>query len=288
VIVTQYPGGKGGAGIAQRIINLIPPHRVYVEPFVGGGAVFRAKAPAASSILADRDPAVAMYWRELMAGRADVAVREGCALALLRSFPWRGDEFVYLDPPYHHDARSQRDIYRYEMDDGGHRELLELLATLPVPWALSGYHCDAYDDAARSRGWRCIDYQAMTRGGLRDEALWLNYAPPATIADYRYVGSNFRERQRIKRKVARWTSKLQALEPLERSALLAALNAPTGDDASSLTAEDRRDIANALERCARQLEAHADRLHDAGDYAAEFPATDAGLLRRAVRIIRPL
>ena len=41
-----YPGGKAGAGVWQRIINQMPPHRLYVEPFVGAGAVLRAKRPA--------------------------------------------------------------------------------------------------------------------------------------------------------------------------------------------------------------------------------------------------
>jgi site-specific DNA-adenine methylase len=41
-----YIGGKSQAGVYQRIINLIPPHRVYVEPFLGGGAILRLKSPA--------------------------------------------------------------------------------------------------------------------------------------------------------------------------------------------------------------------------------------------------
>jgi DNA adenine methylase len=32
-----YDGGKGN--LYQKIINLVPPHRVYIEPFLGGGAV---------------------------------------------------------------------------------------------------------------------------------------------------------------------------------------------------------------------------------------------------------
>jgi DNA adenine methylase len=32
-----YPGGKSGAGVYQTIINLMPPHTVYIEPFLGGG-----------------------------------------------------------------------------------------------------------------------------------------------------------------------------------------------------------------------------------------------------------
>ena len=40
-----YPGGKAGAGVYQTIINLMPPHDVYIEPFLGGGAVMRLKRP---------------------------------------------------------------------------------------------------------------------------------------------------------------------------------------------------------------------------------------------------
>lgn len=53
----SYPGGKNGAGVFQMIINHMPPHRVYLEPFAGGAAVLRLKRPAALSIAADRDPA---------------------------------------------------------------------------------------------------------------------------------------------------------------------------------------------------------------------------------------
>ncbi|QAZ41236.1 SAM-dependent methyltransferase [Methylibium sp. Pch-M] len=223
----RYPGGKGGAGVAQTIINQIPPHRVYIEPFVGGGAVFRAKAPAASSLLADRDPAVAEHWRRWSTSTivgGGVEVLEGCALELLSSYPWCGDEFVYLDPPYHPDSRACATIYRCEMGDAGHRELLTLLERLPVRWALSGYRCALYDDAAGLHGWRRIDFNAMTRGGVRVESLWMNYPAPATLAEYTYAGSNFRERQRIGRKVERWLAKLDAMDPIERNALLSAMS----------------------------------------------------------------
>ncbi|MGJ8626091.1 MAG: hypothetical protein ACSHXB_03935 [Sulfitobacter sp.] len=38
-----YPGGKNGGGAYQRIINHMPPHRFYIEPFLGSGAVLRNK-----------------------------------------------------------------------------------------------------------------------------------------------------------------------------------------------------------------------------------------------------
>ena len=52
-----YPGGKAGAGVYQTLINLMPPHRVYIEAFVGGGAVLKTKRPAQYSIAIDRDTA---------------------------------------------------------------------------------------------------------------------------------------------------------------------------------------------------------------------------------------
>jgi DNA adenine methylase len=48
-----YPGGKGGAGVYQTIINGMPRHEVYVEPFLGGGAVMAAKRPACLNIGVD-------------------------------------------------------------------------------------------------------------------------------------------------------------------------------------------------------------------------------------------
>jgi DNA adenine methylase len=53
----SYPGGKSGAGVYQTIINHMPPHRVYIEPFLGGAAIMRNKRPASLNIGIDRDPA---------------------------------------------------------------------------------------------------------------------------------------------------------------------------------------------------------------------------------------
>ena len=33
----SYPGGKNGAGVYQKIINLMPPHDRYFEPLGGRG-----------------------------------------------------------------------------------------------------------------------------------------------------------------------------------------------------------------------------------------------------------
>ena len=50
-----YLGGKAGTDVYQTIINRMPPHRVYMEPFLGSGAVMRHKKPASLNIGIDRD-----------------------------------------------------------------------------------------------------------------------------------------------------------------------------------------------------------------------------------------
>lgn len=47
----SYYGGK--QKLCTRIIELIPPHNLYCEPFIGGGAVFFAKEPSAVEVLND-------------------------------------------------------------------------------------------------------------------------------------------------------------------------------------------------------------------------------------------
>jgi DNA adenine methylase len=55
------PAGK--RHLAKRIVDAIPPHRVYVEPFAGGAQVFWAKEPSEVEVLADRDPEIAFAFR---------------------------------------------------------------------------------------------------------------------------------------------------------------------------------------------------------------------------------
>ncbi len=58
-----YYGGK--AGLAHRIVDLMPPHRVYIEPFFGSGAVLFAKPPAVHEIINDLDRNVVTFFRVL-------------------------------------------------------------------------------------------------------------------------------------------------------------------------------------------------------------------------------
>jgi len=233
--VGSYDGGKGGAGIAQWIINQIPPHTVYIEAFLGDGRVLRAKRPAARSIGIEVDAQVlAKRWRgDELPGLNLVCLD---ALRFLQRYRWKGGEFLYLDPPYPMIVRSwQQPVYAHEFAAiEQHRELLTLLRRLPCPVAISSYWSWLYE--LELAGWRMSSFQTIKRSGeIATECLWMNYPEPTDLHDYRYLGSDFRQRQHIKRKKERWVARLRNMPALERHALLAAieeLRGETHNDAS--------------------------------------------------------
>lgn len=59
----SYYGGK--QSMAKKIINLIPSHKVYVEPFFGGGAIFWAKTKSEVEIINDTNGMVINFYEQL-------------------------------------------------------------------------------------------------------------------------------------------------------------------------------------------------------------------------------
>ena len=227
----RYPGGKGGAGVHQTIINQMPPHRVYIEPFVGGGNIYERKAPAQASIVIDADDRCAAYWQKrAVSGRdrsgeigdaGSLTAIHGDAGQFLESYNFLGDELVYCDPPYVMASRSGRRIYKHEMTDEQHSQLVAVLLTIRAAVMLSGYRNAIYDELLAH--WRRIDFQSMKRGGVRTESLWMNYPQPAVPAELTYLGTDYRQRERIKRKKLRWKAKLEKLPAAEQAAIMEVL-----------------------------------------------------------------
>ncbi|MFA6924727.1 MAG: DNA adenine methylase [Bacteroidales bacterium] len=58
-----YYGGK--QKLAERIISMIPKHRIYCEPFFGGGAVFFAKSPAKVEVINDSNGELINFYKVL-------------------------------------------------------------------------------------------------------------------------------------------------------------------------------------------------------------------------------
>lgn len=220
----SYPGAKSGAGVYQTIINLMPPHTVYIEPFLGSGAVMRLKRPAAANIGVDVDAEVIARARSSLLPMVDgeCLFLRGDAFEFLRRYKWQGGELVYCDPPYLRAARrSRRRLYCHEFNIDQHRRLLKLLNDLPCRSLISGYPSELYDDELVF--WNRREFSAMTRGGLAREVVWFNYPPPAALHDYSFMGGNFREREKFKRRHRRWVERLDRMPELERAAMLAAI-----------------------------------------------------------------
>ena len=230
-IFVTYPGGKNGSGVYQKIINQMPPHRMYVEAFLGGGAIMRAKRPAVVNVGIDADRAVVMEWQVKPPAEVPnlTVLQEDAIVWLQDNFARLGpDCLVYADPPYLMSTRSsQRMFYAVEMaEEKEHRALIETLRGLKCMVMLSGYWSQLY--AEMLHDWRAYTFQAMTRGGTpATEWVWCNFPEPVELHDYRYLGDTFRERERIKRKKARWTGRLERMAPLERQALLMAIQEMT-------------------------------------------------------------
>src|SRR5260370_41330645 len=123
----RYPGGKGK--IFQHVINLLPPHRIYVESHLGGGAVLRKKKPSPKSIAIDLDPRVINYWKKNFPDLATYI--ETDATEFLATFPFRSDDVLYCDPPYLPRTRHKARIYRFDYRDADHEQLLKVLLLLP-------------------------------------------------------------------------------------------------------------------------------------------------------------
>jgi len=251
--VLQYPGSK--KRIAPWIIQHMPPHHSYLEPFFGGGAVLFAKEPSRIETVNDidgevinffqvirddkdelirrtvytpyarqiyenafltepedsidralqfavenmmgcgfrvsgktgwkkdiygREAAYAVrYWNDLPSFIADAAIRLKSvqieckpALELIRAFN-HPNVLIYVDPPYVLETRECK-MYRYEMSDGQHIELLEELCKSKAMVMISGYDCDLYEQYLS--GWRKVQTAARAQNNhRRTETLWMNF-----------------------------------------------------------------------------------------------------------------
>lgn len=224
----SYPGGKGGAGVYQTIINQFPPHKTYIEAFLGGGAIMLAKKPAPlynygidlSQEALDNFPRGIIPELYLTCGDAIKYLKEWCTGDGIHA---DNETLVYCDPPYLMSTRKQQEqLYFYELEEHDHIKLLTLIRKLPCMVAISGYYSELYSETLAD--WRVITFQAVTRGGsVATEYLWMNYPEPMELHDYRYLGANYRERERIKRKKERWRRRLAKMPMLERHALMMAI-----------------------------------------------------------------
>lgn len=83
------------------------------------------------------------------------------------------DVFIYADPPYLHETRKNY-LYKYEMSNEEHKELLQILVNHQGKVLLSGYDNKLYNEMLC--GWKKVQKKTQAENGLkRTETLWLNY-----------------------------------------------------------------------------------------------------------------
>lgn len=93
-----YYGGK--QMLAPQIVALMPPHRVYVEPFAGGAAVLFEKPRAERETLNDLDGTIVRFWRAVRDQPEELA-------AAVAATPWSRAEWrASLDADVEDDVQA--------------------------------------------------------------------------------------------------------------------------------------------------------------------------------------
>lgn len=222
----SYNGGKESDGTFQKIINVMPPHDIYIEAFLGNGAIFRKKKPAnISSIGIDLDTAVICEWAGISFENLKLINMD--AISWLETFETISSilknmgirVLIYLDPPYpKHTWKNQVKLYEHELSQQDHTKLLTVARSIDANIVISSYPNDLYNEVLKH--WNTFEFTAMTRGGVATEKVWYNYPPPVELHDYRYLGNDYREREQIKGIVTRNVRKFKRLPDLQRNAII--------------------------------------------------------------------
>ncbi len=227
-VIPHYFGSKNVNGVYQFIINHIPEHQHYCEGFLGSGKILLTKKAAPGlNVGIDLDPAVIDKFNQVtrltptFIFGSFIDVFDSVFRKQLRSIDIK-DTFIYLDPPYLLETRTSSHRYKYEMTSRDHKDLLNYVITLPCSIVISCYDTGLY--SSMLAGWNKAHVKSMTRGGVRTETIYFNYdASRCKLHDTSFVGKDFTDRQRIKRKIERNIRKISMLDKHEQQAFLEAI-----------------------------------------------------------------
>lgn len=250
----NYNGCKGGNGVYQQIISLIPPHKILVVPFLGHCGISRNIAPADILICVDASVHVIETWKNYLIQNLIYTFRDDISYyTFIKSKNTLGNlpnlillhkddalhflpnvlpgiiykytdtpeqVLIYQDPPYPKFSRKgKRDLYEFEMTDLQHEQLLSMNKKMMSNILISTYDNNMYD--INLKGWNKYSFTSSTRSGIAIETVYYNYKiGDGKLHDYRFLGRNFKDRERIKLKKNRWVKNLKKLDPRERMAII--------------------------------------------------------------------
>jgi DNA adenine methylase len=194
----RYFGGKWA--LAPWIIEHMPAHRVYVEPFGGAASVLLRKPRSKVEVYNEIDDEIVGIFRILqnpaqcrelfrLLRRTPYARREfeiafqktddpllRAQRAIIRAYmSFHHTALFFVDPPYVACTRRMSAFYRHEMNDAAHLALLEKLKTVKGRVMISGYASALYDDTLT--GWQRLThrhYAAASGAKERTEVLWIS------------------------------------------------------------------------------------------------------------------
>lgn len=219
---TGYPGAKSIDGVIQRLINIIPKHDTLIECCGGSGALTWNIKYANSNIIIEKDPEQAFQLEKGFGDRVKVYNDSFYKLLHLIITP-KEKTVLYFDPPYLKETRTwQADIYNEEWLTSDHIDFLKYIKDDLHYTIINHPRSPLYDQALA--GWNRIEYEYMTRKGMRPDCIWYNYPTPVELHDYRHIGSNNMERQCIRRKRHSLIRKIKELPILEQNAFFSEIN----------------------------------------------------------------
>jgi DNA adenine methylase len=112
---------------------------------------------------------------DVVARLQGVQIEQRPALEVIERFD-HPDCLHFIDPPYVADTRGDRwakTAYAVEMDDGGHRDLAEVLHGVQGAVVLAGYHSRLYDELYAD--WARVEHTARQQSReTATEVLWLS------------------------------------------------------------------------------------------------------------------
>lgn len=256
----NYTGNKLIYGVYHKIINEIPQHNTYYELFAGGGAIGKLLIRSIQDhtvkyIFNDIDKKVTdeYFYQEIqplitvsaetqslmsvgstnpeiqskmIVSANRIRIFNRTALDIIQtelSVRAQNNNFVFLDPPYLHSTRpNQINLYRYEMTDKDHIQLLTAVRTCKAKIMIIHPRCELYDTTLQD--WRQIDVKLRYSTKTSEECIYMNYDKPKILQCDKFLGSDCWDRQRIKRKGERFIKKFLNLPALERKYIMDRLN----------------------------------------------------------------
>lgn len=215
----SYPGSKAANGAWQKIISEIPRCEIFVEAMAGSAVISEKLKGLCSIVINDLDGSVT----EKIQPAPGLTIENQDYQCIIDRYDCEVPRTVfYFDPPYLMETRSHKKrLYKFDWADVDHYRFLRAVRRVKSPCLISHYPCELYDFVLRN--WRKILYQSMTRGGVRTECLYMNFPQPALLANYKFIGENFTDRQRVQRKIARLIARLNKETGQERAAILSSI-----------------------------------------------------------------